>query len=70
MDFFSFLRIILNQQSVFTCKIVKTILLEDLINQREELPHLWGHLLTCQTVSQGQDLLIEFCKKKKNRKVS
>ena len=42
-----------------TCKVVKTILLEDFKHQGKELPHLWGHLLACQAVGQGQDLLIE-----------
>lgn len=39
-------------KSGFTCEIVETVLLEDLVDQWEELPHLWGHLLTRQTVSQ------------------
>lgn len=49
-----------------TCKVIKAILLKDLKYKGQQLPHLWRHLLTCQTMCQWEDFLIEFLKRKQN----
>lgn len=47
------------QDGCCTCEVVEAVLLEHLEHQREELPHLRGHLLTRQAVGQREDLLVE-----------
>lgn len=42
-----------------TCKIVKAVMLEDLVQDSKELPHLGGDGLTRETKGQRQDLFIE-----------
>lgn len=49
----------------FTCKVIKTVLLKYIKDQRQKLPHLCRDLLTGQTVSQGEDFLIEFWNRSK-----
>lgn len=42
-----------------TCKIVKAVMLEDLVQDPQELPHLGGDGLTREAKGQRQDLFIE-----------
>lgn len=53
------------RHNIFTCKVIKTVLLKYLKDQRQKLPHLCRDLLTGQTVSQGEDFLIEFWNRSK-----
>lgn len=59
---------VLPLSQTYTCEVVKSILLEDFIHQRKELPHLWRHLLASEAVSQRQDLLIKLWDKKKKKR--
>ena len=44
-----------------TCEIVKAVVLEDLVQDAQKLPHLRGDGLTGEAERQRQDLLIELC---------
>lgn len=44
-----------------TCEVVKAVMLEDLIQDAEKLPHLGRDGLTGEAECQRQDLLIELC---------
>ena len=44
-----------------TCEVVEAVVLEDLVQDAQELPHLGGDGLTGEAERQRQDLLIELC---------
>ena len=49
----------LYQTPIHTCKVVETIILEHIIQHREDIPHTLGDKLTGETIDQGQQLIVE-----------
>lgn len=45
-----------------TCEVVEAVVLEDLVQNAQKLPHLGGDGLTGEAKRQRQDLLVELCR--------